>query len=115
MKAILALALIAVTLAGCIHDFAEVNRSQLNQAFIINSSPTFLGYDYIGSDASYHYFVSKWKCGTDKRFKVHTSDLGVNQSMPVGQGTVEVFPYRFTTLDCEEFGKIGETTLFRKK
>ena len=115
MKAILGIVLIAVSLTGCNHDFAEVNRAQLNQAFIINSAPTFLGYDYNGSDANYHYFMAKWKYGVDKRFKVHTSDLGVNKSMPFGQGTVEVFPYKPTSIDCEEFGKLGDTTLFKKK
>ncbi len=115
MKAMLAVVLIAVGLTGCTHDFAEVNRSQLNQAFIINSSPTFLGYDYIGSEASYHYFVSKWKYGTDKRFKVHTSDLVVNKPMPVGKAEVEVFPMKPTAPDYEEFGKIGDRTLFRRK
>ena len=115
MRAILAIALIAVSLTGCAHDFAEVNRSQLNQAFIINSSPTFLGYDYIGSDASYHYFVAKWKYGTDERFKVHTSNLVVNKPMPLGNVAVEVFPGKSTVPEYEEFGKIGDTTLFRKK
>ncbi len=115
MRATLASVVVAVSLTGCNHDFAEVNSSQLNQAFIINSSPTFLGYDYMGSDASYHYFVAKWKYGTDRRFKVHAGDLGVSKAMPFGQATVEVFPYKPTALDCEEFGKLGDTILFRKK
>ena len=115
MKAMIAVVLIAASLTGCAHNFAEVNRSQLNQAFIINSSPTFLGYDYIGSDASYHYFVAKWKYGADERFKVKTSEMVVNKTMPVGKVAVEVFPYGSTTPESEEFGKIGDKTLFRKK
>lgn len=115
MKAMLGIVLIAASLTGCTRDFAEISTAQLNQAFILNSSPTSLGYDYIGSDESYHYFVTKWKYQTDKRFKVSTADLDVNKAMPLGQGTVEVFPYKPTTLDCEEFGTLGETTLFRKK
>jgi hypothetical protein len=114
MKAMRAVVLIAASLTGCAHNFAEVKSSQLNQAFIINSSPTFLGYDYAGSDASYHYFVAKWKYGTDQRFKVNTSDMVVNKTMPIGS-VVEVFPYRPTTPESEEFGKIGAKTLFRKK
>ena len=115
MKAILVVALIAVCLTGCTHDYVEINTSQLGQAFILNSSPTFLGYDYIGSDKSYHYFVAKWKYGADKRFKVSTTDLVVNKVIPLGQSTVEVFPYKPTIYDCEEFGRIGDETLFRMK
>lgn len=115
MKTILGIALILASLTGCTNDFAEITTAQINQAFTLNSSPTFLGYEYIGSDESYHYFVAKWKYETDKRFKVSTDNLAVNKLMPLGQGTVEVYPYKPTIFECEEFGMIGETTLFRKK
>jgi hypothetical protein len=117
MKAILGIVVIAVSMAGCAHDFAEIKRSQLNQAFVVNSSPTFLGYDYLGSDASYHYFVAKWKYGTDERFKVHTSDLVVDKPTSVGTLAVQVvvFPGELTTPEYEEFGRIGHQTLWRKK
>lgn len=110
MKAMLAIAVIAVSLTGCNPDFTEVSRSQLNQAFLINSSPTFLGYDYLGSDASNHYFVAKWKYQRDSRFKVNITDLVVNKPMPFGQGPVEVFPWKLTAPAYEEFGKIGCVT-----
>lgn len=125
MKAMLAVALIAVGLTGCSQDFAAADGSKmnLNQLFIVNSSPTFLGYDYLGSDASHHYFVAKEKYARDYRFKVKTVDLVVNKPMPFGKGTVEVFPYKPTAPEYAEFGKIadgtntlgGGKTLFRKK
>ena len=125
MKALLAVALIAVGLTGCSHNVAEADGSKmnLNQLFIVNSSPTFLGYDYLGSDSSHHYFVAKWQYESDSRFKVKTVDLVVNKPMPFGKGTVEVFPYKPTAPGYEEFGKIvdgtntlgGGKTLFRKK
>lgn len=123
MKAMLVIAVIAVGLTGCSHDFAEADGSKtnLNQLFIVNSSPTFLGYDFLGSDTSNHYFVAKWKYQRDSRFKVHAADLVVNKPMPFGKGTVEVLPYKPTAPGYEEFGKIvdgtntlgGGKTLFR--
>ena len=118
-------ALIALGLTGCADDFAAADGSKtnLNQLFIVNSSPTFLGYDYVGSDASHHYFVAKVKYARDSKFKVKTVDLVVNNPMAFGKGTVEVFPYKPTAPGYEEFGKIadgtntlgGGKTLFRKK
>jgi hypothetical protein len=115
MKAKLAAVFIVACLTGCARDFTEVKSSQLNQAFTINSSPTFLGYDYIGSDASHHYFVAKWKYQADKRFKVSSSDLAMSKLMPLGQGTVEIHPCKPTDLDWEELGQLGGRTLFRRK
>ena len=90
---------------------------------MVNTSPAFLGYDYLGSDASHHYFVAKWKSEGDSRFKVGHIDLVVNKPMPFGKGEVEVFPYKPMVPEYEEFGKIVETknasgggkTLFRRK
>ena len=95
----------------------------LNQLFNVNSSPTFLGYDYLGSDASHHYFVAKWQYEGDSRFKVKTGDLVVNKPIPFGEGTAEVYGDKPTGPAYEEFGKIvenkktsgGGMTLFRKK
>ena len=67
MKTIVLLAVLACLLSGCTKDYHEVKEADLSQTFILNSSPTFQGYWYQGSDASYHYFTSKWKYGADKR------------------------------------------------
>ena len=125
MTVMLAVTWFASGLTGYAGDFAAADGSKtnLNQLFIVNSSPTFLGYDYLGSDASHHYFVAKRKFARDDRFKVKTADLIVKKPMPFGKGTVEVFPYKPTTAGYEEFGKIadgtktagGGKTLFWKK
>lgn len=125
MQVMLAVTLIALGLTGRADDFAAADgaKTNLNQLFIVNSSPRFLGYDYLGSDANHHYFVAKWKFARDDRFKVKTADLVVKKPMPFGKGTVEVFPYKPTDPGYEEFGKIadgtktsgGGKTLFRKK
>ena len=125
MQVMLAVTLIALGLTGRADDFAAADgaKTNLNQLFIVNSSPRFLGYDYLGSDANHHYFVAKWKFARDDRFKVKTADLVVKKPMPFGKGTVEVFPYKPTAPGYEEFGKIvenknalvGGKTLFRKK
>jgi hypothetical protein len=122
---ILAVSLIASNLTGHAADFTEADgsKSDLNQLFIINSSRTFLGYDYLGSDASHHYFVSKWKFARDRHFKVKLADLAVKKTIPFGKGAVEVFPIKLADTGYVEFGKIadrtntygGGKTLFTKK
>ncbi len=125
IQVMLAVALIALGLTGRADNFgaADGTKTDLNQFFKINSSPTFLGYDYLGSDATHHYFVAKWKFAKDDQFKVKTADLVVKKPMPFGKGTVDVLPYKPTAPGYEEFGKIvenkntlgGGITLFRKK
>ena len=125
MTVMLAVTWFASGLTGYAGDFAAADGSKtnLNQLFIVNSSPTFLGYDYLGSDASHHYFVAKRKFARDDRFKVKTVDLVVNTPMPFGKGAVEVLPYKPTDPGYEKFGKTvenkntigGGITLFRKK
>jgi len=102
-------------LMGCTTDFTEVKESGLNQAFILNSSPTFLGYFYLGSDKTYHYFVSKWKYERDRRFKVPKSYLAVKSEKPFGQKDVQIFTFKPTTMDTDEFGVIGQTRIYRER
>ncbi|WP_028121359.1 hypothetical protein [Epilithonimonas tenax] len=40
-------------------------------AFAVNSSPTFEGYFYQGSDDYFDYFESRWNFETDKKFKIN--------------------------------------------
>ena len=115
MKTIIGILLLAMAMVGCTHEFTEVTAPQLDQAFILNSSPTFRGYDYLGTEHGYHYFVAKWKYGSDKRFKLSATDMTVRKESPFGSGTVEVYPYKPTTLDTEEFGELGNTKLYRRR
>lgn len=109
--------------AGRIFAATDGSKMNLNQLFIVNASPGFLGYEYLGSDSGHHYFVAKWPSESDSRFKVRTADLVVNKPMAFGKGVVEVFPEKPMGSDYEEFGKIAENRnpsgagkiLFRRK
>lgn len=70
---------ISILCAGCTNQHTEVTKSGLSQAFILNSSPTFQGYYYQGSDATHHYFRSQWRYGRDKFFKVSIKDLTLSR------------------------------------
>ena len=115
MKTIVLLAFSACLLTGCTKDYHEVKKADLPQAFIVNSSPTFQGYWYQGSDASYHYFTSKWKSGADKRFKINKTDLAVSRVTTFGQQGCRVFLFEPEGVECEPFAKIGEQTLYTQK
>ncbi|MDH7445859.1 hypothetical protein [Aquimarina sp. 2201CG14-23] len=59
-------------------------------AFIINSSSNFVGYYYKGSDAHFHYFVSRWDFLKDRFFKLKQEDLEVNQQFNFGTEELRV-------------------------
>jgi hypothetical protein len=75
MKSLIGLFLITI-LISC-DKYEEVKKENIHNAFILNSSPTFKGYFYEGSDSSYHYFISKWNFAKDRYFKIPKSDLRV--------------------------------------
>ena len=77
MKNLFGILLIVIGLVSC-QDYTEIKNEEFKTAFIINSSPTFKGYFYNGTDNSYHYFTSKWKLGKDKYFKISIDKLKVN-------------------------------------
>ncbi len=63
-------------LSSCI-KYKELNDADIEKAFILNSSPTFKGYCYQGSDKSYHYFLGKWDFQKDEHFKIPLDKLKV--------------------------------------
>lgn len=101
-------------LSGCRSDFTEIKDSELSRAFILNSSPTFQGYSYLGSDESYHYFTDKWKYGADRQFKIHKTDMAVIKEEPYGQTEVRIYQFKRKDFEIELFGSIGNQTLFRR-
>jgi hypothetical protein len=115
MKAVALMAVLACLLIGCTKDYYEVKKADLPQAFIVNSSPTFQGYWYEGSDAAYHYFISKWQYGSDKRFKISTADLAVSREAVFGQEELRVFLFEPQNLECEPFAKIRDQIIFIQK
>ena len=78
MKNTIGILLIFIGLISC-QEYTEIKNKELKGAFILNSSPTFKGYFYEGTDNSYHYFVSKWTLSTDKYFKISIEKLKVNE------------------------------------
>lgn len=115
MKTFLFMAFIICFLTGCTTGITEVKKSGLNEAFILNSSPTFLGYFYLGSDNTHHYFVSKWKYGRDKRFKVFKTDLVISKEEKLGQREIHIFVWKPANLETYEFCVIGETRIYREQ
>jgi len=71
-------------LSSCI-KYKELNEADIEKAFILNSSPTFKGYYYQGSDKSYHYFVSKWDFQKDEHFKIPLDKLNLGGIYTVQQ------------------------------
>jgi len=75
MKYVLIL-VVVLGITGC-DSYKEVKGGDLKSAFILNSSPTFKGYYYKGSDSAFHYFVSKWDFQKDQYFKISIVKLNV--------------------------------------
>lgn len=115
MKTRLSRILFLVTLAGCTHDFAEIKKSEIDQAFILNSSPTFQGYYYLGSDKSYHYFSSRWKYGRDRQFKISKSDMVVSGERAFGHVEIRIYELKPKSIVVEDFCKIGNFNLYVEK
>jgi hypothetical protein len=89
MKKIFGLLLIIIGVVSC-QDYTELKNEELKSAFIINSSPTFEGYFYQGSDKSFHYFSSKWTLGKDKYFKIPINNLKVSEKFKFERNKTEL-------------------------
>lgn len=57
--------------------YKEISKENLSHAFIQNSSPTFKGYFYKGSDNTYHYFISNWSFIRENYFKIPVRELKI--------------------------------------
>ncbi len=77
-----------ITLFSCSNDYILIEGTSIEKAFALNSSPTFKGYYYQGSDENFHYFIGKWKFQKDKKFKFSVEDLCVKE------------PYNFMQHEC---------------
>ena len=80
MKTILITLLVLLNVNSCHSDkYMLIENEDLKSAFIINSSPTFKGYFYKGTDSIYHYFESRLDLQKDRYFKIRKADLRVNE------------------------------------
>ena len=89
MKKLFGLLLIIIALVSC-RSYTELKNDELRSAFIINSSSTFKGYFYEGSDNTFHYFSSKWTLGKDKYFKIPTNKLKVSEKLKFDRNKTEL-------------------------
>jgi hypothetical protein len=95
--------ILVMGLYGCI-NYKEIKNENLKSAFILNSSPTFKGYYYKGSDSFYHYFISKWDFQRDKYFKIAIKNLKVSHPFEFKKSKEELKIDLFKD-DNEEFAE----------
>lgn len=82
--------LFSIIFVSCAPIYDTIEPDELYHAFILNSSPTFKGYIYQGSDVNYHYFISKWDYQIDNHFKIKKGDLKINDPYKFKQKEVRV-------------------------
>ena len=106
------LGVLLITLLVSCDKYEEVKKENLPHAFILNSSPTFKGYFYEGSDSVYHYFISKWDFEKDKYFKIPIGELKVFKPFEfrkeIREEKIELFKE-----DNEKFAENEFYTLYR--
>ena len=78
-----------IALVSC-DNYKEVKSGELSHAFILNSSPTFKGYYYKGSDNNYHYFESKWDLQKNRDFKILIDSLTIDNKYKFKLGEKEL-------------------------
>ncbi|MDL5245699.1 hypothetical protein QRD38_07795 [Leptospira weilii] len=99
----------SIGLTGCA-NYKEIKNEDLNVAFIVNSSPTFKGYYYRGSDNNFDYFVSKWDFERDRHFKIAVGKLHIVDSLKFRKDEREL---RFVLFKTDtEFAKGEFYTLY---
>jgi hypothetical protein len=102
--------IVVYLLISCV-KYEEVRNEDLSTAFIINSSPTFKGYFYEGSDSVFHYFICKWHLKKDKYFKIPTNKFKVLKPYQLNEGRKELKIDLFKE-DNEKFGENEFDTIY---
>jgi hypothetical protein len=89
MKKVFGLFLMIIGVLSC-NNYKEIENDELKRSFILNSSPSFKGYYYQGTDNTFHYFSSKWTIGKNKYFKISTNDLKVSDKLKFDRNNAEL-------------------------
>jgi hypothetical protein len=99
-------ALLFVTVIGLTNcdNYKEIKGEDLKNAFILNSSPTFKGYYFQGSDSAFHYFVSRWNFRKDRYFKIASGNLKVIRDFKFNTGSKELM-ISLSKENSEEFAE----------
>lgn len=109
MKTIFITILFLLNLNSCHSDkYKLIEKDDLKSAFVINSSPTFKGYFYKGTDSDYHYFESRWDLQKDRYFKIRKADLKVNEPFDLGtkELRIDLFDNTKTIFGENEYYKL---------
>ncbi|PID26898.1 MAG: hypothetical protein CR982_08225 [Candidatus Cloacimonadota bacterium] len=110
MKKFLIILFILLNINSCKSDkYNLIEKYNLSGAFIMNSSKTFKGYFYMGTDSEYHYFQSRWVFEKDKYFKIRKNDLIVNEPFEYKTKELRISIFEINTI----FGK-GSHILYVK-
>jgi len=104
------LLLIGLSLVGCAKQFTEVSPCDIVK---INSSPTYEGHFYIGSDKTHHYFVEKWDYKINKNYKVSKKELTVYNEIPLNTDEIKLCSLNTKMSNVEEFGKAQDRTFYK--
>ena len=107
MKNLLIIFTLTILSLCCTEKFKE---TEAKNTFIINSSATFKGYFYIGSDKAHHFFVSKWSPGRDDYFKVKKESLEITDKFQFESDSVRVYVVKPTVFPVKKFCKINHTS-----
>ena len=73
-----------------VDKYELIETDSLKSAFILNSSPTFKGYFYMGTESDFHYFESRWDLQIDRHFKIHETDLKVTEPFDFKQKELRI-------------------------
>ncbi len=103
IKKLIIILFLFISFVSC-QDYKELNNEEFKTAFILNSSPTFKGYFYTGTDKSFHYFISKWKYEKDRNFKIPIDKLKINEKFKFKKDKNEIKICLINDVD-EEFAK----------
>ena len=82
--------LLNALVVSCNRSYEVINKDEVQNAFIINSSSTFKGYYYQGTDNEFHYFVVKWGFEKDLLFKLKKEDFLINEPKPFKADEIRV-------------------------
>lgn len=95
-------------LSSCSRSYELMETNKVEDVFIMNSSSTFKGYYYQGSDSAYHYFVSKWDYSKDKYFKLRKKDLYIKSPFDLDRNEIRIDVFKTDM----EFGRNEFCALF---
>jgi hypothetical protein len=89
MKKISIFLMLLLIMVGCSEsEYTQVQEKDLCDVFIMNSSPTFQGYYYEGSDPEFHYFTSRWKYDGNRKVKIARTDLEIADEFAFGSDVI---------------------------